>query len=53
MRHACGRRRQPLSRAAQIALGAIAYAITFTVAALITIGSALTIWALWQRMGVN
>lgn len=55
MRHAAARptRHQPTSRAAQLALGAITYAIAGLSTCLITLGSALTIWWLWQWLGVN
>lgn len=55
MRHAAPRtapRRTP-GRAAQIALGAAAYAIAGLSACLITLGSALALWGLWQWLGVN
>lgn len=55
MRHAAARPagRQPLSRAAQIALGAAIYAITGMSTCLITLGAAITVWGLWQWLGVN
>ena len=55
MRHAAPRptAHAPLSRAAQLTLGALAYATAGLTIALIAFGSALTIWGLWQRMGGN
>lgn len=55
MRHAAPHTtpRRTLGRAAQITLGAAAYAIAGLAACLITLGSALTLWGLWQWMGVN
>ena len=42
-----------LNRAGQLVFGAVAYAIAGLATALITLGSALAIWGLWQWMGVN
>ena len=42
-----------LNRAGQLIFGGIAYAIAGLAAALITLGSALAIWGLWQCLGVN
>lgn len=53
MRHAAPASRQPLSRAAQLVLAATAYATAGLAAGLVTLGSALTIWGLWQWLGVN
>ena len=55
MRHAAARttRQQPTSRAAQIALGTITYAIAGMSTCLITLGAAITVWGLWQWLGVN
>lgn len=53
MRHAAPVSRQPLNRATQLTLAAISYAVAGLATALITFGSALTIWGLWQWMGVN
>lgn len=55
MRHAAPRptAREPLSRAAQLALGALTYAIAALGAALVTLGSAIAVWSLWQWMGVG
>lgn len=44
---------RPAGRAAQVALGAIIYATAGLSACLITLGSALAIWGLWQWLGVN
>lgn len=55
MRHAAPRTApgRPLSRAAQVALGVIAYAVAGASTCLITLGSALTVWGLWQWLGVS
>lgn len=53
MRHAAPTARRPLSRAGQLALAAITYATAGLATGLITLGSALTIWGLWQWLGVN
>jgi len=53
MRHAAPASRRPLSRAAQLALAALAYTAGGLAAGLITLGSALTVWGLWQWLGVN
>lgn len=53
MRHAAPAGRRPLGRAAQLALAATAYATAGLATGLITLGSALTIWGLWQWLGVN
>ena len=42
-----------LNRAGQLIFAGIAYAIAGLTAGLITLGSALTIWGLWQWLGVN
>lgn len=42
-----------LNRAGQLVFAGIAYAIAGLAAGLITLGSALTIWSLWQWLGVN
>lgn len=44
---------RPLTRAAQIALGALSYTIAAAGVALITLGSAFAVWTLWQRLGVS
>ena len=43
----------PAGRAAQLALGALTYAIAGLSACLITLGAALAVWGLWQWLGVN
>lgn len=53
MRHAAPARQRPLGRAARLALGAITYAVAGLSTCLITLGSALAIWGLWQWLGVN
>ena len=53
MRHAAPTGRRPLSRAAQLALAAIIYITAGLATGLITLGSALIIWDLWQWLGVN
>lgn len=56
MRHAAPRNNtldRRLNRAGQLVFAAVAYAIAGLAAALITTGSALTVWGLWQWMGVN
>ena len=42
-----------LSRAGQLIFAGITYAIAGLAAGLTTLGSALTIWGLWQWLGVN
>lgn len=42
-----------LNRAGQLIFAGIAYAIAGLATGLITLGSALTIWGLWQWLGVN
>lgn len=55
MRHAAPRPApgRTLSRAAQVALGAIVHAIAGLSACLVTLGSVLAVWGLWQWLGVN
>lgn len=55
MRHAANQptARRPLSRAAQVTLGAAAYAIAGMSTCLTTLGAAIAIWGLWQWLGVN
>lgn len=53
MRHAAPTDRRPLSRAGQLALAAITYTAAGLATCLIGLGSALTIWGLWQWLGVN
>lgn len=55
MRHAAPRTtpcRAP-GRAAQVTLGAISYAIAGLSTCLVTLGSALALWGLWQWLGVG
>lgn len=42
-----------LNRAGELVFAGIAYAIAGLSTCLITLGSALTIWGLWQWLGVN
>lgn len=42
-----------LNRGGEIVFAGIAYAIAGLTTGLITLGSALTIWGLWQWLGVN
>ena len=42
-----------LNRAGQLVFAGIAYAIAGLSTCLITLGSALAIWGLWQWLGVN
>ena len=42
-----------LNRAGQLIFAGVAYAIAGLATGLITLGSALTIWGLWQWLGVN
>lgn len=56
MRHAAPRNStldQRLNRAGQLVFAGIAYSIAALTTGLITLGSALTIWGLWQWLGVN
>lgn len=53
MRHAAPTGRRPLNRAAQLTLAAVTYAIAGLSTGLITLGSALAVWGLWQWLGVN
>lgn len=53
MRHAAPTKRWPLSRAGQITLAAGIYTIAGLATSLVTLGSALAVWALWQWIGVN
>lgn len=56
MRHAAPRSNaldRQLNRAGQLVFAAVAYAIAGLAAGLTTLGSALTIWGLWQWLGVN
>lgn len=42
-----------LNRAGQLIFAGIAYAIAGLATGLITLGSALAVWSLWQWLGVN
>lgn len=42
-----------LNRAGELIFAGIAYAIAGLATGLITLGSALTLWGLWQWLGVN
>lgn len=42
-----------LNRAGQLIFAAIAYAIAGLASGLIALGSTVTIWGLWQWLGVN
>lgn len=42
-----------LNRAGQLIFAGVAYAIAGLSAGLITLGSTLAIWGLWQWLGVN
>lgn len=55
MRHAAPRTAsdRKLNRAGELVFASIAYAIAGLSACLITLGSALAIWGLWQWLGVN
>lgn len=55
MRHAAPRTNadRRLNRAGELIFGGIAYAIAGLATGLITLGSALTLWGLWQWLGVN
>lgn len=56
MRHAAPRNNtldRHLNRAEELAFAGIAYVIAFASTGLITLGAALAVWGLWQRLGVN
>lgn len=56
MRHAAPRNNsldRRLNRVGELVFAGIAYTIAGLAAGLITLGSALTIWGLWQWLGVN
>ena len=55
MRHAAATTSvdRKLNRAGQVIFAGIAYAIAGLATGLITLGSALAIWGLWQWLGVN
>lgn len=42
-----------LNRAGQVIFAGIAYTIAGLATGLITLGSALAVWGLWQWLGVN
>lgn len=42
-----------LTRAGEVVFAGIAYAIAGLATGLITLGSALAVWGLWQWLGVN
>lgn len=56
MRHAAPRSNDldhRLNRAGEIVFAGVAYTIAGLTTGLITLGSALAIWGLWQWLGVN
>lgn len=55
MRHAAPRNNldRRLNRAGELVFAGIAYTIAGLTTGLITLGSAVTIWSLWQWLGVN
>ena len=56
MRHAAPRTSsldRKLNRAGELVFAGVAYVLAGLAAGLITLGSALTIWGLWQWLGVN
>lgn len=56
MRHAAPRTSglgRKLNRAGELVFAGIAYAIAGLSTGLVTLGSALAIWGLWQWLGVN
>lgn len=56
MRHAApraGRRDRRLNHAGELVFAGIAYAIAGLATGLVTLGSALAVWGLWQWLGVN
>lgn len=55
MRHAAPRTNadRRLNRAGELIFAGIAYAIAGLAVGLTTLGSALTLWGLWQWLGVN
>ena len=42
-----------LNRAGELVFAGVAYVIAFAATGLITLGAALTIWGLWQWLGVD
>ena len=55
MRHAAPRTTidRKLNRAGELIFAGIAYAIAGLAAGLVTLGSILTVWGLWQWLEVN
>lgn len=56
MRHAAPRAShldRRLDRAGELVFAGIAYALAGLTTGLVTLGAALTIWGLWQWLGVN
>lgn len=56
MRHAAPRNNtldRRLNRAGELVFAGIAYAIASVGTALVTLGSALAVWGLWQWLGVG
>lgn len=56
MRHEAARANsldRRLNRAGELVFAGIAYALAGLTTCLVTLGSALAIWDLWQWMGVN
>ena len=53
MRHAAPTGRRPLSRAAQLTLAALSYAVAGAATGIITLGAALAAWGFWQWLGVS
>lgn len=56
MRHAADRNSGPNprpTRTREIALAGAIYSIAFLATGLVTLGSALAVWGLWQWLGVN
>lgn len=56
MRHAAPRNNlldHRLNRAGELIFAGIAYVIAGLATGLVTLGSALVIWGLWQWLGVN
>ena len=56
MRHAAPRTShldQKLNRAGELVFAGIAYALAGLSTGLVTLGSALAVWGLWQWLGVN
>lgn len=55
MRHAAATASidRKLNRSGQLVIAGIVYTIAGLATALITLGAALTVWGVWQWMGVN